>query len=343
MLKKVFEYFRGMNILIFLAALILIVYFVADSGEETNLLKNENVRGQSNGIIMIPGTDSNNTENKIKQNYQSEKKVLDKPLVKPDSLNKQVAKQVAKNVMNQWFEAGSKIADKTNLMDAIDIMDFLDEKTVISKPGIAGAEPYDSVIRPFIGFVVMDTAGPFPSDFWYKPADKEQYGVNCYVLNKNIILTTKYRSGVISETMKGLLMLFNGSIALEYYKDPPGLNREEGRKKSISALLKAHEIKNKLMANIGGRLYDSLLAAEVNRIGLLMDSNSTGLKMFFPGPDNYSVALYRLFSASTLYETEKIKVYFHVHATFTVLERGLRKDLLESAKREFIKTIYFLE
>ncbi len=337
MLKKVFEYFRGMNILIFLAALILIVYFVSDSGEKTNLLKNENLRGQSNGIIMIPETDSINTENKIKQNYQSEKKVLDKPLLKPDSLNK----KVIKNVMEQWLEAGSKIADKTKLVEASDIMDFLDEKVVISKPGIAGAEPYDSVIKPFIGFVVMDTAGPFPSDFWYGPADKEQLGINCFVLNKNIILTTKHRSGVISETMKGLLMLFNGTIALEYYKDPPGLNKEEGRKKSISALLKAHEVKNKLMTNIGGKLYDSLLAAEVNRIGLLMDSNSTGLKMFFPGPENYSVELYRLFSASTLYETEKIKVYFHAHATFTVLERGLKKDLLDLAKREFIKIIYF--
>lgn len=239
-----------------------------------------------------------------------------------------------KIIMNQWLTDAENIVDDVPSDEIYDIFDFLQEKMI-------PASPYalkDSVVN----FIIISPDDSLPqSKFWQQVKEDNNAGINFYSMMGKTLLVFNASSLKISPMMRGILLLFQGKLALFNYVKPLGFNTEENKTISIDRLLKAHEMKNKIFLALGGKQYKHFLETEMFRLQDEIEKHDKPLDIFFPGQIDYSDSLYSLFQAKTVFEKQKVAVYFHNHATFALLEKNYQGNELLVRKKLYINNLYY--
>ncbi len=245
-----------------------------------------------------------------------------------------------KEEMLRWINSGKDVALGSEVVEAEDVMFFLEETMRPARPHNYSFVPLDSTDSNIIGFVFVKTHDSLPKNNFWNSVVVDNSGINCIRSEGKTMLVVNAGPELSSPKMRGLVTIFQGSLAQYSFEHRYGPNNKAIE---VEALLKAHHVKNRVMLEIGGEPYRECLEKEIRRLDSLIDSAQAHnpLEDFFPGQIDYGKELNGIFSANTKFEENKLAVYFHSHATFLLVERRYATDAARK-KRLYIEALYFI-
>jgi hypothetical protein len=314
------------GVIAFLAIALLLataVYYSRNSGGVQ--VQSENTK--SSGILYP-------ADSPVVQETDKSKKTTEK--IQPsdlDTLNPDTIFIRRQNLMKEYIQATELVAKQSGVPEAREVSSFLRKSVVLMKSNdTLRVRTSDSGGVRSIGFIAI-LQNEKLSSLNLKKIAEDNRGINYFPLPYNCFVVQDKDLG--KTLMNGLLLLHEGSKSrvkdIADYRDDDFFLKEE---------VKAHQFTAKVLRNLGGISYKTMLESEVERLKVEVDTISYRI---WPVCPQYTNEISTLFQAEKSFEKAFIERCFFVDAMFTLLENDKKLSDQERQKKKisFIDNVLF--